>query len=135
MGKKQKHISRINNNFQKTIMPVRIKRIYEDPDDLDGYRILVDRLWPRGIKKTDAGLDEWNKNIAPSTELRKWFHQTHGQFEVFAKKYRKELLENNKPELQRIRDLAQKKTVTLLYGARDPEHNHALILLQVLRSK
>ena len=110
-----------------------IKRVYEDASPEDGYRMLVDRIWPRGVKKQDAKLDEWNKLIAPTTELRKWFNHQPERFEEFVKRYRKELLQN-KTELNRIREMAKKEKVTLLYGAKDHELNQANVLLQVLES-
>ena|SRR5580692_462983 len=116
-------------------MSVKIKRVYEEYDKEDGYRMLVDRLWPRGIKKENAKLDEWNKDIAPSTELRNKFHNGEEKFEEFVKNYKKELLENNMEELQRIKDLAKKKKLTLLYGLKDEEHNHAKVLLDLINSK
>jgi uncharacterized protein YeaO (DUF488 family) len=116
-------------------MSVKVKRVYEEYDKADGYRMLVDRLWPRGIKKENAKLDEWNKDIAPSTELRKKFHNGEEKFEEFVKDYKKELLENNKEGLQRIKDLAKKKKITLLYGSKDEEHNHAKVLLAMINSK
>jgi uncharacterized protein YeaO (DUF488 family) len=116
-------------------MSIKIKRVYEEYDKADGYRILVDRLWPRGIKKENAKLDEWNKDIAPSTELRKKFHNGEEKFEEFVKSYKKELLENNKEELQRIKDLAKNKKVTFLYGSKDEEHNHAKVLGDIINSE
>ncbi|HEX4372659.1 MAG TPA: DUF488 family protein [Puia sp.] len=116
-------------------MYVKIKRVYEEYDKADGYRMLVDRLWPRGIKKENAKLNEWNKDIAPSTELRKKFHNGEENFQEFVKSYKKELLENNKEELQRLKDLAKKKKLTLLYGSKDEEHNHAKVLVDMINSK
>ena len=116
-------------------MSITIKRIYEDYDKADGYRMLVDRLWPRGIKKEAAKLDEWNKGIAPSPELRKWFDHQEEKFKEFSKKYKEELLQNNKAEIKRIRDIAKKEKLTLLYGAKDPKINHAVVLLDVINSK
>jgi uncharacterized protein YeaO (DUF488 family) len=116
-------------------MSVKIKRVYEECDKADRYRMLVDRLWPRGIKKENAKLDEWNKDIVPSTELRKKSHNGKEKFEDFLKNYKKELLENNKEELKRIKDLVKKKKVTLLYGSEDEEHNHAKVLLDLINSK
>ena len=116
-------------------MLITIKRIYEDYDKADGYRMLVDRLWPRGIKKEAAKLDEWNKDIAPSPELRKWFDHQEEKFKEFSKKYKEELLQNNKAEIKRIRDIAKKEKLTLLYGAKDPKINHAVVLLDVINSK
>jgi uncharacterized protein YeaO (DUF488 family) len=110
-------------------MPVKIKRIYEPYSKDDGYRILVDRLWPRGIKKEEAHMDKWLKEIAPSTDLRKWFHQASetNHWKQFVKSYQAELKKSVivKELLSYIYD---HQTVTLLYAAKNQEHNHALIL-------
>lgn len=111
-----------------------IKRIYEDASEDDGYRILVDRLWPRGISKQRAKLDEWEKIIAPSTELRKWFGHKAERFEEFAKLYKEELRLQNE-ELERLRKIAEKERVTLLYAAKDTQINHAIILRNILIEK
>lgn len=111
-----------------------IKRIYDEPSGEDGYRILVDRLWPRGVKKEQAKLDEWNKEIAPSAGLRKWFGHKPERFEEFASRYSKEL-DKQKDELKRLEALGERSMVSLLYGARDPEVNHATVLLQKLMRK
>ncbi|HKK21129.1 MAG TPA: DUF488 family protein [candidate division Zixibacteria bacterium] len=113
---------------------VQIKRIYEIPDDQDGYRMLIDRLWPRGIRKPDAKLDEWNKAIAPSAELRKWFGHREGRFADFSKRYRGELRKKD-DELRRLRKIADKDRLTLLYGAKSEKINHAVVLRQVLETK
>ena len=110
---------------------IQIKRIYDDPSESDGYRILVDRIWPRGVSKEEAKLDEWNKDLAPSTELRKWFDHDPDKFEDFSKEYKKEL-EYNKDELKALHDLVKSKTVTLLYGAKDVKYNQAVVLKEVL---
>lgn len=110
---------------------IAIKRIYDEPSDNDGYRILVDRLWPRGVSKIIANLDEWNKEVAPSTELRKWFDHKEARFDEFSKLYREELISKEK-ELDSLREIAKMKTVSLLYGAKDPKINHAIILRNVL---
>lgn len=110
---------------------IKIKRIYDEPTDDDGYRVLVDRLWPRGVSKMDARLDEWNKEIAPSPELRKWFDHKEERFQEFRRLYREELMA--KPEeLNRLKTLAKREVVTLLYGAKDPETNHAVVLKELL---
>ena len=112
-------------------MSVTVKRIYEPAAETDGYRILVDRLWPRGIKKEDADIDLWLKEVAPSTELRTWFHSGKGTFAEFKKKYLAELKEN--PALKDLKSLLKEhKQVTLLYAAKDEEHNHAHILADLL---
>lgn len=113
---------------------IEIKRIYETPSGADGYRMLVDRLWPRGLKKEDAFLDEWNKAISPSPELRKWFAHKPERFTEFAKRYIKEL-DANKEEVDKIRKLLQKRKITLLYAAKDPEINHATVLQNYLSSQ
>jgi uncharacterized protein YeaO (DUF488 family) len=110
---------------------INIKRIYDEPTDSDGYRVLVDRLWPRGISKKDAKLDEWNKEIAPSPELRKWFDHQEERFQEFRLLYRIELASKTK-ELQRLKTLAKKEVVTLVYGAKNPAINHAVVLKEFL---
>ena len=108
---------------------VAIKRAYEPPSPKDGTRILVDRLWPRGLAKTKAKLDGWNKDVAPSTPLRKWFGHKPERFQEFAKRYRAELKDS--PALDELRALKGK--VTLVYGARDPAVNHAVVLAKLLK--
>ncbi len=110
-----------------------IKRVYDPPTKADGYRILVDRLWPRGQRKEEAKLDEWNKEIAPSTALRKWFDHQSARFEVFSARYREELAAKT-ADLNRLRDLAKKDRVTLLYAAKDEQLNQAIVLKHVLES-
>jgi uncharacterized protein YeaO (DUF488 family) len=114
-------------------MPVHVKRIYAPFAATDGYRILVDRLWPRGIKKEDAHIDKWLKEVAPSTELRKWFHHETGNWEQFVKAYRAELKISD--AVEELRSYIEgHETVTLLYAARDEEHNHALVLREFIKS-
>lgn len=108
---------------------VAIKRAYEPPAASDGCRILVDRLWPRGLSKAKAELDGWNKAVAPSTALRQWFGHKPERFQEFAKRYRAELKGN--PALDELRALKGK--VTLVYGARDPKINHAIVLAKILK--
>ena len=110
---------------------LRLKRAYDPAAPDDGLRILVDRLWPRGVGKDKAALDDWMKEIAPSTELRKWFGHDPARWEEFRRRYRAEL-ERNRPEVDRLRDLAAKRTVTLVYGAHDPDHNQAVVLRDLL---
>lgn len=111
---------------------IQIKRVYEQPEESDGYRILVDRLWPRGIKKERAQLNEWDKELAPSHELRTWFDHQPDRFKQFSNEYRNELLQK-RTELIRIRRIADNQQVTLIYAAKDPEINHAVVLCNVLR--
>lgn len=114
---------------------IRIKRVYEELGDDDGHRILIDRLWPRGISKENAHIDLWLKEIAPSTELRKWFNHDPEKWEEFKKLYRDELSEK-KEMINQIKELEQKhETVTLLFSAKDTEHANAKVLLEVLEEK
>lgn len=109
-----------------------IKRIYDEPSAGDGYRVLVDRLWPRGISKERANLDLWFKDVAPSPELRVWFDHDPAKFEEFSARYQDELSRN--PAVDQLRELAkQQGTVTLLYGAKDPAINHAVVLHDFLK--
>ncbi|MGB6084769.1 DUF488 domain-containing protein [Moheibacter sp.] len=110
---------------------VQIKRIYEEASPEDGFRMLVDRIWPRGISKERAKLDEWNKEIAPSTELRKWFDHKMEKFEEFKLLYSKEL-ESKKENLNRMKEIAQKGNLTLLYAAKDTEMNQAVLLRDLI---
>jgi uncharacterized protein YeaO (DUF488 family) len=113
---------------------LRLKRVYEPPAKADGHRILVDRLWPRGLSKKTAAVDEWLKEIAPSTELRRWFQHDPKKWPEFQKRYRRELRAHN-AVLREIVDRATRHTVTLLYGARDESHNDAVVLAAVLRRR
>lgn len=110
-----------------------IKRAYNDAEPDDGYRILVDRLWPRGISKEEIQIEEWVKEIAPSHELRKWFGHQPALFDGFKEKYKKEL-ENQRETLSRLRDLTNEQKICLVYGAKDEEHNQAVVLKEVLES-
>lgn len=111
-------------------MTIKIKRVYEPAERGDGLRILVDRLWPRGVKK-DA-IDLWLKDIAPSNELRNWFHHEEPKWASFKKKYVKEL-SGNKGAVAELRKAAKGKTVTLLYGAKGTEHNQAVVIAEFLK--
>lgn len=111
---------------------VKIKRIYEDAEKSDGFRILVDRIWPRGVSKADANVDLWLKEIAPSTELRKWFAHDAAKWKKFCERYAAELKKND-DTVKILRDAAKEnKTITLVYSARDTEHNQAVVLRDVL---
>lgn len=112
-------------------MKVQYKRIYLPAEEGDGYRVLVDRMWPRGIKKENAKIDLWAKQLAPSTELRKWFGHIPERFEEFSKKYCDEL-KANKDAVDIISKLRELDTVTLLYSAKDVEHNNAVVLAEYL---
>lgn len=111
----------------------KIKRVYEAAGDADGSRVLVDRLWPRGLKKADAHLMSWMKDVAPSPRLRVWFGHKPERFAEFRKRYERELARN--PALSELRELGKKQTVTLLYAAKDPEVNHAAVLASYLRKR
>lgn len=111
-------------------MPFQVKRIYDAVEATDGYRVLVDRLWPRGVAKAKAELDEWAKEAAPSSELRHWFDHRAERFPEFAERYRAELQGNSVVEA--IRRRGELGTVTLLYSAHDTEFNQAVVLRDVL---
>jgi uncharacterized protein YeaO (DUF488 family) len=111
---------------------VQIKRVYEPRSASDGKRILVDRLWPRGLSREKAGVDLWLKDIAPSTELRKWFGHDPAKWTEFQKRYRAEVKENAEP-LTALKREAKAGLVTLLFGAKDEEHNEAIILQSILK--
>ncbi len=112
-------------------MQIQLKRVYEPPADTDGTRILVDRLWPRGLKKADADITEWMKEIAPSADLRKWFDHDPGRWAGFQSRYRAEL-DAQRPLLDRLQQIARHGRLTLLFAARDTEHNNAVVLRDVL---
>lgn len=110
---------------------LQIKRIYEEPSKNDGYRVLVDRLWPRGVSKEAARLDEWMKEIAPSPELRKWFNHDPAKFEEFRTRYWAELSRKDEP-IEKLLRMASNRKVCLLYAAKDESHNHAIVLKEYL---
>lgn len=110
---------------------IRLKRVYESAEDGDGTRILVDRLWPRGIKRAEAGIDLWLKDIAPSRELRQWFRHDPTRWGDFVRAYRAELTQRTGP-LEQLEQAWAKGPVTLLFAAKDREHNHAVVLANVL---
>ena len=113
-------------------MNVRLKRAYEPAEPSDGYRVLIDRLWPRGVSRERAKLDEWEQELPPSTELRKWFGHEPSRFEEFRRRYIEEL-RGERPRLAELRRRARNGTLTLVYSARDGEHNDAVVLAEVLR--
>jgi len=112
-------------------MNIKIKRVYEQPDKDDGTRVLVDRLWPRGLTKAKAGVELWLKDVAPSTELRKWFDHDPGKWTEFKARYRAELKENDGP-VALLKGAMSKGVVTLVYGAKDEERNEAVVLQEFL---
>lgn len=114
---------------------IQIKRAYEPPEPGDGRRILVDRLWPRGLTKAKARIDDWQKDLAPSNELRKWFGHDPGRWGKFRRKFRDELLSGHQDELNVLAREGRKKKVTLVYGAKDETHNQAVVLQELLQKK
>ena len=113
-------------------MSVKSKRVYDAAEAGDGYRVLIDRMWPRGVSRQRAQLDEWARELAPSSELRKWFHHDPERFDEFRSRYREELRER-RPLLEELRRRARDGPVTLLYAARDREHNEAVVLGELVR--
>jgi uncharacterized protein YeaO (DUF488 family) len=113
---------------------VRVRRVYDAPESADGTRVLVDRLWPRGLAKAKAAIDEWCKDIAPSTELRKWYNHDPARFEEFSRRYRAELKEPEPAEsLARLRALAKGKPLTLLTATKEPQISEAAVLADMVR--
>ncbi len=119
-------------NTAPLLPEIRIKRVYDSPDAADGTRVLVDRLWPRGLRKQNAELSLWLKEIAPSSELRRWFGHDPARWTEFGRRYRTEL-GHNRAAVERLLDVAGRGRVTLLYGAHDAAHNHALVLSEYIR--
>ena len=110
---------------------IRLKRAYEPPSQGDDRRILVDRLWPRGVKKAEAAIDDWLKDLSPSTELRKWFGHDPARWDEFQRRFASEL-QRHQDEQNRLREMARHGPVTLVYAARDEAHNDAVVLRDVL---
>lgn len=113
---------------------LKTKRIYDPPSRGDGRRVYVDRLWPRGLKKEEARFDEWMRDISPSDELRKWFSHDPGKWQEFGKRYRAEL-EKHRDLVERLRKYSEKGTVTLLFSAKDVEHNNAVVIKEFAEGK
>ncbi len=117
-------------------MDIRLQRAYEDPTANDGYRVLVDRVWPRGRTKRQLGLDAWTRELGPSSELRKWFGHDPKRWEEFQRRYRAELASDDKASLlAALADRARHGRVTLVYGARDVEHNQARVIADELEGR
>lgn len=113
---------------------IRVRRVYDEPDGQDGTRVLVDRVWPRGVRKDDLDMDEWLKDVAPSAELRKWFGHDPGKFTEFRRRYRAELDHADAREaLDRLRSIAAAGPLTLLTATRDVDHSQATVLAELLR--
>jgi uncharacterized protein YeaO (DUF488 family) len=113
-------------------LEVRSKRIYAEPEPGDGYRVLIDHVWPRGVSRERAKLDEWARELAPSDELRKWFSHDPARFEKFRTRYRAELVDHT-DSIDELRARAQSDPLTILYAARDQQHNNAVVLAELLR--
>lgn len=118
--------------MSKGAIDIRLKRAYEPAAPADGYRVLIDRLWPRGLSRERAKLDEWDRELAPSTGLRQWFAHEPGRFEEFRRRYVEEL-RGHRPTLAELRRRARGGPLTLVYAAKDTEHNDAIVLRDVLR--
>jgi uncharacterized protein YeaO (DUF488 family) len=113
-------------------LTIRLKRAYEPAASSDGYRVLIDRLWPRGVSREQAKLDAWDQELPPSAKLRQWFAHDPRRFEEFRRRYIEEL-RDQRPRLTELRRRARRGTLTLVYSARDSEHNDAVVLAEVLR--
>ena len=114
-------------------MPIRLKRAYDEIGADDGIRILVDRIWPRGVSKEDLQLDKWMKEIAPSDKLRKWFDHDPEKFGEFRRRYQQEL-DSNGERVRQLAEIARNQDLTLVYGAKDREHNQAVVLKEYLEN-
>lgn len=112
-------------------MPIHLKRAYDEPEESDGYRVLVDRIWPRGVSKEQLQLDAWMKEVAPSDDLRKWFDHDPEKFEEFRERYQAEL-RDQQDKVERLKKLADEQDITLVYGAKDRKHNQAIVLKDYL---
>lgn len=112
---------------------IRIKRVYDSADPADGYRVLIDHVWPRGVSRERAQLDEWARELAPSDALRRWFDHDPRRFREFRSRYRSELSQRV-AQLEALRQRSKSGPVTILYAARDTEHNNAVVLAELLRS-
>jgi len=114
---------------------IKIKRAYDAAEASDGHRILVDRIWPRGVSKDKAQLNDWDEVLAPTTALRKWFNHDADKFDAFAQKFEDELMQKPqaKDKMQALADLSNDQTVTLVYAAKDTQHNNAVVLARLLK--
>lgn len=130
-GRPVSYMNRKKHRREASLAGISIKRIYEPTARADGTRILVDRIWPRGISKDDAHLALWLKDIAPSTELRKWFGHDPERWAEFRRRYKSELA-HNPTAVKLLKDHVRKGTVTLVYAARDSEHNNARVIAEVV---
>jgi len=117
---------------EESAVDIRLKRAYDPAVSSDGYRVRIDRLWPRGVSRERAKLDEWERKLPPSTKLRQWFGHEPARFEEFRRRYIEEL-RSQRPRLTELRRRARNGTLTLVYSARDAEHNDAVVLAEILR--
>src|SRR5690606_21153185 len=118
---------------EKILLMIKVKRAYEDVEKKDGYRVLVDRLWPRGIKKEDLLYDEWAKELAPSSELRKFFSHDKEKWKEFSSRFKKELRKKEaKDKIIELANKAKKRNVTLIFSAKDEDYNNAIVLKEVI---
>ncbi len=131
MGSDELGGGRLRVSWQGMANDVRTKRVYDPPEADDGYRVLIDHIWPRGVARSRAKLDDWMRDLAPSTELRQWFNHDPARFKQFRTRYRKELREH-KDQLDELRRRASAGRVTLIYAARDEKHNNAVVLAELL---
>jgi uncharacterized protein YeaO (DUF488 family) len=130
---RRKELVRISGCPNKTPAMIRIKRVYSEPSLNDGIRILVDRVWPRGITKQRARIDAWRKELAPSTPLRKWFGHDPAKWIRFRNRYRTELVDSDQASaLKELARLSRYRTITLVYGAADADHNQAVLLKELM---
>lgn len=111
-----------------------LRRAYDAPTHNDGRRVLVDRIWPRGVSREDAGIDDWCKAVAPSDGLRRWFGHDSGRWDEFQRRYRDEI-DDHEEQLEQLVDWARRGRVTLVYGAKDHEHNNAVVLREVIEER
>jgi uncharacterized protein YeaO (DUF488 family) len=114
------------------VLNVKVKRVYEPAESEDGYRVLIDRLWPRGVSRERARLDEWARELAPSAELRTWFNHDPERFDEFRRRYRREL-DAQREQVTELRRRSRVEPVTLVFSARDVEHNDAVVLGELIR--
>lgn len=127
-------ILNLTSNFQLPVsnpMPIHLKRAYDEPEESDGCRVLVDRIWPRGDSKEQLQLDAWMKEVAPSDDLRKWFDHDPEKFEEFRERYQAEL-SDQQDKVERLKNLADHQDITLVYSAKDRKHNQAVVLKDYL---
>ena len=124
--------SSVSELGRECMVDVRVKRIYDEPDPGDGYRVLVDHVWPRGVSRERARLDEWARELAPSDELRRWFSHDPARFDEFRARYRRELVDRRDHVLELARR-ARSRPVTIVYAARDQQHNNAVVVADLVR--